>query len=232
MRTLIFGLLALFIMETLFVGLASAFCRQPRPLPVCAELFYSNAVFVGTVLSDRVIPATGDMYHLKNVRPLRGNLQNEVEVFSENSSGRFPMEIGKSYLLFVKRDPEGNFEVDNCGNSGALPEAKFIIDQVEDLLKNPKSGGVIEGQITIPPHFGKLAGANVIIIGEQQTFTGVTGEDGWFHVNVPLGNYTVMPEDADYEISPMDITYDSPDHVIIDNNGSCAELAFEARSKK
>ena len=81
-----------------------------------------RTVFIGTVVSERYEPPTkdwdqeGTTYAVRVDERLRGQLPRTVQLFSENSSGRFPMEIGTKYLLFVYRD-RGRTMVDNCGNS-------------------------------------------------------------------------------------------------------------------
>ena len=68
----------------------------------------SHAVFIGVVLGERLVPAKsenldGTVYTVKIEELLRGSVPPRVEVFSENSSGRFPMTKGRKYLLFVHR---------------------------------------------------------------------------------------------------------------------------------
>lgn len=47
----------------------------------------------------------------------RGDVSGSLVIFSENSSGRFPMEPHIPYVLFIYREA-GRLMVDNCGNSG------------------------------------------------------------------------------------------------------------------
>jgi len=54
-----------------------------------------------------------------SLRILKGRPRKTFIVFSENTSGRFPMNAKKSYLVFVYRE-HGRLRIDNCGNSGLL----------------------------------------------------------------------------------------------------------------
>src|SRR2546425_417763 len=53
-----------------------------------------------------------------------------AEVFTENSSGRFRLEVGKDYLLLATLR-EGRFEIDNCGESGLFTERNKTIREIE-----------------------------------------------------------------------------------------------------
>jgi hypothetical protein len=81
-----------------------------------------STVFIGTVVSERYEPPTkewdqeGTTYTVRVDERLHGPLPQTVQLFSENSSGRFPMEVKTKYLLFVYSE-RGRTMVDNCGNS-------------------------------------------------------------------------------------------------------------------
>jgi hypothetical protein len=88
-----------------------------------AEYEHSYGVFLGTVVAEQSVPAAskpwdqeGTSYTVRVDELLRGKLSGRVRVFSENSTGRFPMHVGTKYLLFVYR-VSGRTMVDNCGNS-------------------------------------------------------------------------------------------------------------------
>jgi hypothetical protein len=77
---------------------------------------------------------------------LKGERLSTVTLYSENSSGRFPMEVGVSYVIFAS---EGTFEfraspefaIDNCGNSGSLrePKAQASLEQVRRLTNHSQA---------------------------------------------------------------------------------------------
>src|SRR5215831_9171194 len=97
-----------------------AVCLNGHPA-VAEEYKRANAVVVATVLTERLIPSQdnafydGTLYRIRVDSVFRGNLGNKAEIFSENSSGRFPMTVGSKYLLFTYTG-NGRMQVDSCGN--------------------------------------------------------------------------------------------------------------------
>ena len=121
--------------------------ESPRaPAPACLrghlsveqEYRESWAVFVGQVLQSREVPEAppnwlgGTRYIVHVTRTFRGSPPSYLDLFSENSSGRFPMDSGALYLLFAYRDL-GRTAIDNCGNSGLLSKTTAILDTVRTL---------------------------------------------------------------------------------------------------
>jgi len=99
----------------------------------------SFSVFTATVISQRHVPPLdkffdldGDMYTIKVEEVFRGKLPRTVELFSENSSGRFLMTVGAKYILFIYRE-HGRLMVDNCGNSDLLTEGSATVAAVRKL---------------------------------------------------------------------------------------------------
>src|SRR5690348_15937531 len=80
----------------------------------------SDFVFVGRVVAARSVPEgkllnEGTRYTVRVTEVFRGHPARTLSVFSENSSGRFPMDIGGSYLVFLSREPHLPLTIDNCG---------------------------------------------------------------------------------------------------------------------
>jgi hypothetical protein len=82
------------------------------------------------------------VYDVEILQAFKGTPPRTMRLLSENSSSRFPMEAGKTYLLFVSHMPmvesEGNDVlpqdfVDNCGNSDALDAAGAKLMAVKQL---------------------------------------------------------------------------------------------------
>ena len=101
---------------------ARAWCPEPKP-SVRAESSASDYVLTAVVTAERLVPEAGKSYEgwsyrLKPIQIFRGRVHAESEVFTENSSGRLPLEVGAQYLLFAKRNGEGRLEITNCGHSG------------------------------------------------------------------------------------------------------------------
>jgi len=74
----------------------------------------------------------GHNHTLKVTTVYKGEKTEQITIFSENTSGRFPMEIGKSYLLFV-HEYEKRLQIDNCGNSGLASKKSEEIKQLHNL---------------------------------------------------------------------------------------------------
>ncbi len=220
----------------LFGAPAFAVCPQPHPR-VCAEFFKSDAVFIGTVLAQRTVPAEGDfydgwLYDLRVQRTFRGSARKTISVFTENSSGRFPLESGRQYLLFATKY-KNRLEIDNCGNSGLLSQAEDTIRQIERIEKAP-SGGEIDGRVVTQSAQGYLdtpiGGIRIVARGEKKTYETVTSQDGSFCIHVPAGKYTVHAESSHWTISPYDLSYDDPNQIIV-HHGGCAQVQFLATPK-
>lgn len=126
----------------------TAIYRNPS---VAAEFKEAPTVITGRVLDERTISTPDDpegyewtIYTVKVLETFKGKRQATIRLSSENTSARFPMDTGKSYLLFVsqsgmvemagqERIPEAF--VDNCGNSALVHDAKHAIKVVRGLSK-------------------------------------------------------------------------------------------------
>ena len=133
-------------------ALALALLIMARPAsPACLLGSYSVAdewarssyIVTATLALSVPVPDTdtsqgGMLYVIRVLKTYKGKATSKLKIFSENSSGRFPLESQKTYLLFVSpntveafRDPI--LTVDNCGNSGPLPQSEATLDQVREL---------------------------------------------------------------------------------------------------
>lgn len=132
----------LLIASTLFFskpGAATCFPEQDNS--VKAEYARSTLVLTGIVteahlLVDPTDPgwSPGIVYTLKTEHPYRGKAPATFVVLSENDSGRFPMEVGVSYLLFLSApDDKHQYGASNCGNSGDASTHEQTLMLVEKL---------------------------------------------------------------------------------------------------
>jgi hypothetical protein len=62
-----------------------------------------------------------------------GQVADVIDIRCENDSGRFPLEVGQRYLLFLSQDARDYF-VDNCGASGALSDRRKLLRALEQGL--------------------------------------------------------------------------------------------------
>src|SRR5438046_9176789 len=110
------------------VGAAGSACAYCENFPtVEQELTTSAVVGVGVVSSARNIlqpdsSVRGTFYSVKLTQVLKGRPARTIKLYSENSSGRFPLVVGVQYLIFAYRgDFDGDAElrllVTNCVQS-------------------------------------------------------------------------------------------------------------------
>jgi hypothetical protein len=226
--------LAVFVLVGAFLPTASfSVCSQPEPTLRC-EFLNSSAVFVGTVYTMREEPqrskedisAEGWIYTLTVGRRFRGPSSKTIEVYTENTSARLPLDLGKQYLLFASKH-HGRLEIVGCGNSALLSDASKSIQELEKI-KIPEDA-LIEGRIGFgetPDAEGHKIRMVVIISGDGGTFRAVSGSDGWFHLHVPPGKYSATIQKLrDLTATPFDMSFDNPDHFVA-RKGHCSGLQF------
>ena len=112
---------------------------------------FKDAAFVviGRVLGERRISSADDpegyawtIYDVQVLETFKGKPPRALHLLSENTTARFPMDKGETYLLFVSRSSSvemaGNERlpkdyVDNCGNSATVREAADKIKALRAL---------------------------------------------------------------------------------------------------
>lgn len=125
----------IFLMTSSF---ATAVCLKGHR-SVAEEYADTENIIIGKVIKKKDIPEVdnyeeGTNYTVEIQEIIKGNLNKSVIIFSENSSGRFPMSIGKTYILFIYYNV-GRYQIDNCGNSGLLSKKEEIIKTLLQLKK-------------------------------------------------------------------------------------------------
>jgi hypothetical protein len=227
-------------------GGARGFCLQPQPARVCTEFFHSDMVLIGKIVSVRKIPDTPDpdnvegwFYKVAIAKSLRGGAPPHDEIYTGNDETKFPMEVGKSYLLFVNKDPQSRLAPDVCGNSSELSKAGAAMAAIDDILKAAKSGGGsnIGGRVMLPVPGSQAmsdSGAPGIAltvknyVGRDQTTT--TDDSGKFEIHVPAGHYSVVGSGDKWDIVPYALAYMKPTDFEL-TDGQCADLALLAEPK-
>jgi hypothetical protein len=144
----IFARFIFFFTTLAFPTTSRAYCPVPE-IRANGEYFKSDFVFVGTVLSVRKKPDTdrdigGWFYQLQIERIFRGKPPDNLQVYTEDSDIRFPLQKNQKYLLFAYRK-RGRLEIDSCGNSALLSEAVIRCVgsrtcPVQNLLLKSKAG--------------------------------------------------------------------------------------------
>ncbi len=123
---------------------ASAYCDS---FPTVEQEFKTSAlVFVGQVTSVREVAVRsqaitgGTFYSVEVVEVLKGRPSHNLQLYSENSSGRFPMEVGVQYVIFADYAVfEGirgqKLAINPCGNSAPLAKAQKALAVLHALTK-------------------------------------------------------------------------------------------------
>ena len=103
------------------------------------ELWSSSAVVIGQVMSGRYSPKSpggnwvdGTTFQLAVREVIQGSTAKKLTLFSENSSGRFPMQIGAEYLVFAS-PCDGQLYVNGRGNSGPVAEKVEVIAKLRTM---------------------------------------------------------------------------------------------------
>jgi len=117
---------------------AYGLCLDGKRSSVNSEFNASNIVILGLVTSSQDISSPDDpqgidktIYDIKVEHYFKGTNNTNLKITSENTSSRFPMNVGTKYLLFLKSfSANGEFFVDSCGNSGEIENKKTEIDNL------------------------------------------------------------------------------------------------------
>ena len=131
------------VLLTAFLLASRSVCLEGHP-SVRTEFQKSFLVVIGTALAEQpTVDADGFIalttYRVKVDEVLRGMLADTLSVVSQNDSGRFPMDVGVQYLLFIFHGEKG-LTVDNCGNSNAVRQAREAVRLARQLSHNAPSG--------------------------------------------------------------------------------------------
>jgi len=195
---------------------ASGACMMPVPTVAC-EFLNSDAVFVGTVVLVRTAPARGDeydgwIYDLTVQQLFRGPHTKTIQVFTENSSGRFPLKLGARYLIFAY-EYDARLEISNCGNSSLISAAGPALRALRKV--QIPGDAVIEGNISfsgIAKRSARLSGIRIAARSNATIVHAVSNREGWFRLHVPPGTYSLdIEQTSDSTIVPFGITQD-PSH--------------------
>lgn len=116
---------------------APAMCLDGRHPGARDEFMSSAAVILGRVSKqselqeDAADPngVSAILYRVEVRRRLKGTVPRFIQLRSDNTSARFPMELGEEYLLFLSRDGHTYF-VDSCGNSAPAKQAASVIAKI------------------------------------------------------------------------------------------------------
>ena len=142
MRILL-GQCLLLLVSLALPGTALAACLLDD-YSVPAEYDRSVAVITGRAVAERAAPEStthsgGTVYTVHVDEVYRGGFLRPLELFSENSSGRFPIHLHERYVLFIYQGLAG-LSVDNCGNSGPISQKTDVVRSVKALAIRRRGG--------------------------------------------------------------------------------------------
>ena len=128
---------------------AQAVARHPS---VAEEYQQAQFVVIGRATHEQNIASEADpddfdwtVYDVEVLQAFKGHPPHTIRLSSENSSARFPLDPGKTYLLFITRMPMEEREgdetlpadfVDNCGNSDVMQTAGEALKAVTRLSES------------------------------------------------------------------------------------------------
>jgi hypothetical protein len=165
------------------------------------EFFKAQAVFTGTVLSQRYAKTWGWFYRVQVMEVFRGPVAKALIVYTGDDSNRFPLERGGEYLLFAYRR-DGRLVIDSCGNSALLSEATQSLQLIRGIAS--ATDGEVEGWLAPETDGVDLSGIHVVIRGESDVYRVITDNEGYFHFPAPEGKYVVDFSNHEYYLNGGD----------------------------
>jgi hypothetical protein len=207
---------------------AYAFCFAPQ-LRVSDEYYVSRLVLTGTVTISRnvVDPEdpegwTGTFYTVQVDKVYRGTSPKSLVIYSENSTSRFPMELHRPYILFLTKDTEANWMVDNCGNSGEVSLSSTVIEQLNQL---PLRQSFVYGDVyswQSPDHCTPM---QLTLHSAKTVATTAVKANCSFEIDVPPGRYEATLRRNGIPIATNDPNYKDTYCFVVPRGGS-AGIAF------
>jgi len=222
----------------LFGSQVGAVCNVPRPRLVCAEYANSKAVVIAKLTNIKYVTdkhgyISGTYYSMTVEQALRSQTSRLFRVFESNDSGRatFDWKLGDSYLLFLTRkNPDGAWVIDGCGNSGPSARRDAALKQIE-AIDETSDRALIQGAVGGNSSSVPLAGVQIEATGPGGVNTAETKADGTFTLHVVTGKYQVRALAPGTTFVSDDFTYESPDRLVLESGG-CAQVQFvEATAK-
>jgi len=141
--------------------MASAMCTDGRAPAVKAEFLIAPKVVQARVVSQKILQEdaedpegiTATEYIIQvDVWYKGASKKRKLLIRDENTSSRFPMDSGVSYLLFLtpyRLDFPGQYFVDSCGNSASISESEATLKTIKRLQATAeKKAGNISSKIS------------------------------------------------------------------------------------
>jgi hypothetical protein len=144
------------------------------------------------------------------------------------TAGDTRLELNREYLLFAYKYRD-ELWISNCDDSVPLSEARELIRKIQGIAI-PKDA-IIDGRIILNyvPSDKGVPGIKVFIRGESRIYRLTTDQQGWFHLHVPPGPYSVEAESTPTQpIVAYDLNYGGDPKKFAVKAGRCAGFEFVA----
>jgi hypothetical protein len=195
---------------------------------VCNTFFRSDAVFLATVLSENQVVSGDDVegwrYRVRVKRSFRGATSGTVEVYTENTSARRTLTVGRDYLLFASNANGELLIASDCGPASDDARTAANIREIQSMAR--RTSATVEGEVRQTVSGNGVAGIPITIAGMGRTHRTTSGVNGAFRVVLPPGHYQVTVDPA--VAVPYDLNWIDESNVIL-QPGECAQLLYVSR---
>lgn len=116
------------------------------------------------------------------------------------------------------------WELDGCGNSGPLTDAKTVLAQI-NAIRGHHDTGVIHGMVSAEALSAPFPRVRVEARGSGKRYAATTNAKGEFRMDVPAGRYTLRATASGFSFHTADFSYENPQNVRIEAGG-CAQVQF------
>ena len=202
-----------------------AYCPALAPR-VCSTFFRSDAVFLATVIFETRVISGDDFieewrYRVRVKRSFRGAASGTVEVFTENTSARRSLSVGRDYLLFADMADGRLLIASDCGPASDDTRLAANIREIEALSR--QTSATVEGEVRTAASGNGVAGIPITISGMGQTHRTTSGANGAFRIALPPGQYHVAVEPT--VAVPYDLNWIDGSNLKL-QPGECAQLLY------
>lgn len=151
-----------------------------------------------------------------------------IDIYTGNDSGGYRLDLNKEYLFFAHKDKD-QLWISNCDDSVLLSKAKKLVREIKEIAI--PQDAIVDGRVIlsyVPSNRG-VHGIKILIRGEGRTYRLTTDQQGWFHLHVPSGSYSVEAESTlAYRIIAYDLNYGGDPKKFTVKAGRCAGFEFVA----
>jgi hypothetical protein len=214
---------AALLIAPMSIGVAEACVCDANP--ACAATWRADAVFVGAIVNQIFEPLAGPVtwpvHNVAVTQMLRGTVGPSVTLVpgyrptpeelnaaisagggvSTGSDCDYGFEVGRQYLIYARRTPEGRWTTSRCAGTKPLEEAAADLAYIGGLATANPLGrvyGKIERTVIDPFDTTKASrvpapGVTIALTGKSNSLTATTDEEGKVDVRVPADEYTIKP---------------------------------------